>query len=575
MASFLKPISTSSSDFAFIRRNGHLYVDKTAYVQRLLKAPDKFFFLARPRRFGKSLFVSTLAHLHARDCDDLFLDTDIHRSGFLARVPQCPVLALDMSGIGMESPEDAYNDLRALVDEQCLALGLPASPSALTPWSALNRLLLQVRGDQGVVVLIDEYDAPITDLLGSHPPLADQTQRHVMQYLRYFYRTLKRRDDCIRFAFITGITRFSSAGMFSALNSLVDISSRSAYHALCGFTEAEISAHLADHVALAARNYGCSPARMRAAMQRHYNGYRFIQRSEYLYNPISYLRTLEQLADPQEAQTIRDQGFPRPWVDTGKPHFLFQHMKAHNLGLRDIGESTAGIGEAFDLRNPPLNALMFQAGYLTLRANDAGVRLDYPNQEVRASVKEGLLGAYLGKPAGRDSAIRHYVNDMAVAFEDGDSQRACARFDRILDQTTYGEWERESNFQIALHIVCAMVRGVLNVESEVIGRRGRADSVVETEDAFYVFELKRNKTVKEAIDQIVAKGYGDKYRDAGKAVIGIGLNFIVPEKSAQALWEASAQNFEMQEFTLHSAHGHPAVAYNAGPPASAERSQCR
>ena len=564
MASVLKPISTSSSDFAFIRNNGHLYVDKTAYVQRLLEAPDKFFFLARPRRFGKSLFVSTLAHLHARACHDLFLDTDIHRSGFLARVPQCPVLALDMSGIGMESPEDAYNDLRAIVDEQCLALGLPASPSALTPWSALNRLLLQVRGEQGVVVLVDEYDAPITDLLGSHLPLADRTQRQVRQYLRYFYRTLKRRDDCIRFAFITGITRFSSAGMFSALNSLVDISSRSAYHAICGFTEAEISAYLADRVALAARNYGCSPAWMRAEMQRHYNGYRFIQRSERLYNPISYLRTLEQLADPQEAQTIRDQGFPRPWVDTGTPHFLFQHMKARHLGLRDIGESAADVGEAFDLHNPPLNALMFQAGYLTLSMD--GARLDYPNQEVRTSVKEGLLGAYLGKPAGRDSAIRQYVNDMAVALEDGDGQRACACFDRILDQTTYGELERESNFQIALHIVCAMVRGVLNVESEVIGRRGRADIVAETKDAFYVFELKRNRTVKEAVNQIVAKGYGDKYRDAGKTVIGIGLNFIVPEKSAHELWEASARNFEMQTFTLYPARDDaPAVAYTGAP----------
>lgn len=547
----LAPLATHTAHFGLIRRTGQAYVDKTAYIQRMLERPMQYAFLARPRRFGKSLLVSTLAHLYSRAHDDLFQGLAIRQSGFLDSVPRCPVLTLDMSGVRAGCPQDAYDDLREVVTEQCLKLGL-APPDDLPPWIAFNRLLLQLSDTcaQGVVVLVDEYDAPLTDLLGADPPPSESVRTQVMDHLRHFYRTLKRREDCLRFVFVTGITRFVNAGMFSALNNLEDLSSRSAYHAVCGFTEAEVDAYLAAHIVHSAVNYGCSPAHLRTEMRRHYDGYRFVPHNEPVYNPVSYLRALDQLTDRRDAQVIRAMGFPRPWVDTGKPSFLFRHMKRRGLGLRDIDASPAGIWEAFSLQDPPLNALMFQAGYLTLRTDEGAVRLDYPNREVVASLQKGLLCAYLGKPVGRHSAVMQLIEAMAAALQAGDCRQACACFDRILDKVTYRELERASDFQVALHLVCSIMTGVLGAASETLGRKGRSDIVAETEEAFYVFELKRNGTVKEAVDQIIAQEYGHKYFGEGKQVIGIGLNFVVPDKEAAEMWEASARNFDMETVNL-------------------------
>lgn len=552
-SSDLAPLATDTADFGFIRRTGQVYVDKTAHIQRMLETPLRFAFLARPRRFGKSLLISTLKHLYARKNDDLFRGLAIHRSGFLDAVEPCPVLALNMARVKGDAPADIERELLRVVRSLFRWFGLPLPAVDARPWGALDDLFSELSLQHGqVVVLVDEYDAPVTRMI-ENPAVSDDNRQHALSHLRDFYGTLKNWDEHIRFAFVTGITKFVDAGMFSALNNLQDLSQSYPYATVCGFTEADIDQFLAKHVARSAAHYACSADHLRQALRRQYNGYRFLPDSEQVYNPISYLRVLNQLTHPQGARNVRRRGFPRPWIDTGKPYFVFRYMKARRWGLGDIDDSAAGVWESFDVRNPPLNALLFQAGYMTFKNGAEKDQLGFPNAEVAEALHEGLFLAYLGKNAGRDSVVRDLVEDMARALAYGQCREACACFDRILDRVSYSELAAESNFQVALHIVCYMIESVLDVASETAGRKGRSDLVVETYAAVYVFELKRNKTLQEAMAQIQAKGYGDRYRGAGKKVIGIGLNFRVPSATDEGAWTPSVQNFEMEEIELYAA----------------------
>lgn len=323
------------------------------------------------------------------------------------------------------------------------------------------------------------------------------------------------------------------------------LSAEAAYSAMCGFTEAEIDRFLPRHVEQAARNYGCSPRAMRKTLQTHYDGYRFAWTSEPVYNPISYLTALAQLSKRENAREIRATEFPRPWVDTGRPQFLFRLMQAKGLTLHDLDYGATDVCADFDLRQPALNALMYQTGFLTLKTAQGKPILDWPNLEVEASLQESLFFAYLGKPMGKESRERALILSMAEALRQGDCGQAIADFDRILDRVPYALLQTESHFQLALHTVCSMIRSVLRVDSEVPTRRGRADSVVETRAAIYVFELKLNRKLKDATDQILARGYRDKYAAEGKRVMGVGLNFI-QRPNDEERWAASAGNYEWE-----------------------------
>ena len=543
----LPTLPRDTAHFAAIRRRGQVYVDKTAYIQRILEEDTRYAFLARPRRFGKTLLLSTLKHLFERASDDLFRGLDIERSGFLARVPRMPTLQLDMSGTGSFDPEiDLHRSLRRVVGAALRPHGLPApAPDALS-WEALEDAIwaLQARdGGEGVAVLVDEYDAPLTDMWSDGPSPSDARQERLLDHLRIFYRVLKKMDAYLAFVFLTGIVQIPGAGLFSALNNLRNLSAEAAYSAICGFTEAEIDRFLPRHVEQAARNYGCSPRAMRKTLQTHYDGYRFAWTREPVYNPISYLTALAQLSKRENAREIRATEFPRPWVDTGRPQFLFRLMQAKGLTLHDLDYGATDVRADFDLRQPALNALMYQTGFLTLKTAQGKPILDWPNLEVEASLQESLFFAYLGKPMGKESRERALMLSMAEALRQGDCGQAIANFDRILDRVPYALLQAESHFQLALHTVCSMIRSVLRVDSEVLTRRGRADTVVETRAAIYVFELKLDKSREEALRQLQRRGYRDKYAAEGKRVVGVGLNFIKhPNEDGQ--WTASLRNYE-------------------------------
>ena len=540
----LPPLALDTANFAAIREQGQAYVDKTAYIQALLEERTRYAFLARPRRFGKSLLVSTLARLFERTNDDLFRGLDIEKSGFLAQASRVPALVLNMARVGGETPQEVRSELSRLVRRQSRRFGFKPS-EAIPSWGTLDDLCDHLQNQHGrFAILVDEYDAPLTDML-ANPLFSPQDQQQVQFYLRNFYRALKNWDEAIHFVFITGIVQIAGAGLFSALNNLRDLSADPDYGAMCGFTETEIDRFLGRHIDQAARNCVCSPAAMRETLREHYNGYCFAATSEWVYNPISYLTALSRLTRPKYAQAIRATEFPRPWIDTGPPCFLFRLMQEQGQTMKDVDYHAADVHASFELQRPTLNALMYQTGFLTLRQENGKTVLDYPNLEVEASLHEGLFFDYLDKPVAKDSRERSLMLSMTEALQRGDCGQAIADFDRILDRVPYALLQTESHFQRALHTICSMIRSVLRVDSEEPTRRGRADSVVETRDAIYVFELNLNRKLQDATDQILARGYRDKYAAEGKRVMGVGLNFI-QRPNEEERWAASAGNYEWE-----------------------------
>lgn len=556
-AALTASLATDTSDFAAIRRSGQVYVDKTAYIERMLAAHMRFVFLARPRRFGKSLLVSTLQCLYSPAREDLFQGLSICASGALARIPRCPVLALDMSDVAADNAEDFRTDLRDVVLDQCFALGIDPPPGDRTPWSALNYVIqrLHEAHRQKVVVLIDEYDAPLTDLLGVEPPMERQAQERIMSPLRHFYRILKRQASRIQFAFVTGISRVEGAGLFSSLNNLEDISMDPGYAAICGFTEAETELFLAPHVQRAADTQGVSGIALRAELRKRYDGYCFTARGTAVYNPISYLRAVKQLMQPEFADAVAGGGFPRPWIDTGIPYFLFRYMRAHGFTQRDIKPNAVpAVQRKFDLHKPGLMPLLFQTGFLTLTRDRRGdVALDYPNLEVKTAFQEGLFLTYLDKTFDDLNDLEALFQGMQTALLDGDYEGACACFDGMLDNVPFDLLADESHYQALLHMACLSLPACVRVESEVHTRTGKLDTVVEMPDAFIVFELKLNQSASQAVQQIKDRDYGAKYAGQGKAVHGVGVNFTAPKNAAPAARRsAGRERWVMDAFVIHS-----------------------
>ncbi len=538
------PLPLDRFNFGTLRRAGEVYVDKTSYIQRMLEERVQFAFLARPRRFGKSLLVSAMAHLFARTDDALFRDLDI--AAYLPRVPRLPVIALNMAEVGGNSPREMRDDLRDMVRYAGARFGV-AVPDDMAPRRALRRLFEQVEKTCGqCIVLVDEYDAPLTGIM-TRAAFAPRDQEETQADLREFYRTLKNWERVIHFAFITGILDIGGSGLFSALNNLRHLSDDARYDALCGFTEDEIDRFLRPHIEAAARHMHCTPDEMRRVLRAHYNGYRFSPQGEGVYNPISYLTVLDRLATPATAQDVIDTGLPHPWVKSGQSLFLFKRIQARGTPLTENDMSAGGVRDALNLQKPTLNALLFQAGYTTFKRVRGAPALGFPNAEVRTAFYQGLFAHWFGEPAGRGSRLFRLIRQMGAAFERGDCAAGLAAFDQALDGLNYAVLQTESHFQLAFQIFCEVASDILgaaewSVEAERLTRWGRTDLVLETSDAIYVIECKLNQSVDAALQQIVEKDYLGAFAGRNKPAIGIGVNFDRP--SGDVRREAAKANYQ-------------------------------
>ena len=498
-----------------IRKDGYIYIDKTDLVWNLAHEA-KYIFLSRPRRFGKSLLTTTLdSYFQGRK--DLFEGLKIME--LEKNWESYPVIHLDLSTAKRQPSSD---ELRAtlmwLMNPLCNVYGRDALETS--PGKMLNGLIHRAYEQTGkqVAVIIDEYDAPLLDVLHESEQL-DQF-RNVMQE---FYVQLKANEAMVKFCFITGITKFSQLSIFSTINNLLNVSMQPEYAAICGITETEFATDMASDIAMLAKVYECTPEEMQAKLKVQYDGYRFAKQSPDIYNPFSLLKCFKQ------------KDIASYWFESGTPTFLIhqmQHFRTDIMGMDRIEASASSFDRPTEAMENAL-PLLYQSGYVTIKDYDRETEsyiLSIPNKEVRVGLIDGLIPAYIGLDGSsvKDGfALKFYRalrrNDMAAALDEMKAFLAgvpyVEGFKKKLEDAAFSEGFYEYTFWLIFNM--------LNVyaQTQVKCHGGRIDFVVQMPDATYVFELKVNGNAQEAIDQINSKGYALPYQSEGKKVVKVGVQF--------------------------------------------------
>ncbi len=498
----LYPIGIQS--FPDIREGGYVYVDKTQYIYRLSRL-ESYYFLSRPRRFGKSLLVSTMeAYFTGRK--ELFGGLAIEQ--LEKEWTEYPVLHFDFSGKSY-TKHDSLSDILdfhlAQMEKQYDVEVM--SDACDTRLKGIIRAAYDKTGRKAVI-LVDEYDKPIVDNL-TRPELREAFR----ETLEGFYGTLKSEDRFIRFGFLTGVTRTGKMSVFSGLNNLQDISMDSRYADICGISETELRQYFGESVKVLAETSRLSEDGCYEKLARMYDGYHFCEDSIGVYNPFSLLNTFAKMK------------FGEYWFETGTPSFLVRYLRQGNYNLAAISGNgisrsrLAGVNYA----NPEPVTLMYQSGYLTIRDYDerfGQYDLDYPNEEVKSGFLNSLSQLYAPDLIDSDLSVARFVKDV----ERGDVDSFMNRFTAFLSGNSHLiQGDLELYFQNTMSIMFKMMG--LYVKTEYHTCCGRIDIVMETDSFVYVIELKRDQSPDIALQQIEAKGYDRPFLASGKKIIRLGINF--------------------------------------------------
>ena len=492
--------------FSELRRLGYLYIDKTAYVYRMAYANSKYQFLSRPRRFGKSLFVSTLyAFFEGRK--ELFKGLAIEQ---LEQEWQAyPVLHFDMSQGKHMDRKQLENYLHFQLSRQERKFGISTDlEDSNIRLTNLIQCVYQQTGRQ-VVVLIDEYDAPLLDVVH------EETDLPVLRnFMRNFYSPLKGCDPYLRFVFLTGITKFSQLSIFSELNNIQNISMLPEYAAVCGITQEELETQMnADVDALSAR-LGQSREETLQRLKDRYDGYHFTWPSSDVYNPFSLLNA------------FNNGNLDSYWFGSGTPTYLIEMLRKYHVLPQQIGgrEALATTFDAPTERMTDIAPLLYQSGYITITGYSATTRLyrlDIPNREVRMGLMESLLPNYVHEYTsnGLTTVALFYG---ALYHEDMDG--ALRLLQQFLSTVPYCDHaDYEGHYQQLLYVIFSLLG--MYVDVEVRTPRGRVDMVLRTATTLYVVELKLDQSAGAAMQQIDLKDYPERFALCGLPVVKVGINF--------------------------------------------------
>ena len=504
-------IAQSVYDFRKLREDGYVYVDKTAVLYPLLtRGSDSFFFVSRPRRFGKSLMISTLENLF-RGRRDLFKGLAIDTLDY--DWTDYPILHFSFAGIKAKTLEAFEVDFRNRVKKVLTEAGCTWD-DANFPGANFGQAITDLAKKDGkpVVILIDEYDAPVGHALANAKLASD-----IRDELADFYIQIKECASDIRFMMMTGVTRFTQLSVFSALNNLNDLTMDARYATLLGYTEEELEANFAPSLHAHAEVMGLSYEDYRAELRRWYNGYRFSKHdTTRVYNPVAIAKTI----GPKEPT------FAPTWSKTGRPSALINYLTMRDIDGRDY-ENVRGITEtALDICRleaiTPI-AMLYQGGYLTIKEfKNPLFTLGIPNEEVRLD-----LNSLLVQYAAQDEGGEAFRDAACFSLMEADFETFFAQVRALYAHLPYGSTETrvpEPAYQRILYVLFASW-SPFRVTAEDRQAQGRADLVVESDERVFVFELKVDKTAAEAIAQIKANGYAEPYRALGKPIHLIGLNF--------------------------------------------------
>ena len=503
MSTKIYPIGIQN--FEKSRNDGYLYIDKTALMYQMVKT-GSYYFLSRPRRFGKSLLISTM-EAYFQGKKELFAGLAVER--LEKDWIKYPILHLDLNIEKYDTPESLDNILeKSLTAWEKLYGAEPSERSFSLRFAGIIERACKQAG-QRVVILVDEYDKPMLQAIGN-----EKLQKQFRDTLKPFYGALKTMDGYIKFAFLTGVTKFGKVSVFSDLNNLDDISMRKDYVEICGVSDQELHENLDIELHEFAETQGLSYDKLCTKLKEYYDGYHFTHNSIGIYNPFSLLNA------------FKYKEFGSYWFETGTPTYLVKLLKKHHYDLERMAheETDAQVLNSIDSESTNPIPVIYQSGYLTIKGYDErfGIyRLGFPNREVEEGFIRFLLPFYANvNKVESPFEVQKFVREV----ETGDYDSFFHRLQSFFADTTYEVIrEQELHYENVLFIVFKLVGFYTKVEYHT--NNGRVDLILQTDKFIYIMEFKLNGTAEEALQQINNKRYALPFEADGRKLFKIGINF--------------------------------------------------
>jgi hypothetical protein len=500
----VKGLPIGLQDFSDIVSNNMIYVDKTKFIYDLASSGNKYFFVSRPRRFGKSLTLSVFENLFKGN-KELFKDTWIYDKWDFSQT--FPVVRINLVDVNTESIENFYADLSDLLffisQENDIFL------ESKTLNGKFRELIIKLsrKFNKKVVVLVDEYEKPVLDNITNK-----DMAKKLRGILRNFYAVLKAQDENLRFVFLTGITKFTKTGIFSSLNNINDISLDKQFSTMFGYTQEELESYFKEYIDVTSKELNIEKSILLDEIKKYYNGFSF-DGDKFVYNPFSIL------------QFFQKKEFKNFWFESGSPFFLYQYLKEKKVTYKDL--TSYPVSEldfsSHEIEDAPPNIFFAQAGYLTFKKRiyygfEYEYILDFPNLEVKNGFSKLLLEASYDIPR---NYIKEADRNIYLAFSNNNIDMAFDEIKRIISSVPYNLHKKEESYYHSL-IYTILASSGLNVKAEEASSTGKSDIVIEFNNRVYIIEIKMDKSAKSALKQIKEKGYFSKYTQ--KKIILIGLN---------------------------------------------------
>ncbi|MDE7466495.1 MAG: ATP-binding protein [Muribaculaceae bacterium] len=505
------PIGQQS--FEMLRNGGFLYVDKTMYIDKIVNG-SQYYFLGRPRRFGKSLFLSTLKAFFEGKRE---LFKGLYAESMEWDWEPYPVIYLDLNNQQFKDDSD-FSNLDIIVDETLKVIEqrwgiVPTQKDLSARFASLIRQVSEKSG-KGVVILVDEYDKPLVNNLNQSERF--ETYRNKLAAL---YSNFKSSADYIRLVFLTGVSRFGKLSVFSGLNNISDISFTRQFAGICGISEEELTENFQEGIkALAEENERTLEEEI-LELKRWYDGYHFSKKSPDIYNPFSIL------------QVLAYRNYSNYWISSGKPTLLAEQLKNTETDLKEVIHTICNENtlNALDIDNISIEALLYQTGYLTIKSYNKSFSLFHlgiPNEEVKQGFFEFLLPYYSSVTQDK---VAPFIYNLVIEMRSGRVDDFMKRLQSLFAGFGHDlKFDEERNVQNAMLLIFSLVG--MHVEAEVRNSDGRIDILVRTTDYVYIMELKYDKSAHEALDQIERKEYALPWAVDSRTVIEIGINYSTEKR---------------------------------------------